>query len=134
MCLIIFAYQKRPAYRPILAANRDEFYERPTRPAAFRSLCRSNLSLRQHRLIGLRITRFKFRGRRYGMSYNRGFMNRLQLKPRRCNYGAKSKPIKSETVGFKDWRVGKTNLTEHRTSKVQHRSTYEFSCPDPYLN
>jgi len=35
MCLIIFAYNQHPEYRLILAANRDEFYERPTRPAAF---------------------------------------------------------------------------------------------------
>lgn len=35
MCLILFAYESHPDYRLILAANRDEFYERPTTPAAF---------------------------------------------------------------------------------------------------
>ncbi|MEM7369308.1 MAG: NRDE family protein [Bacteroidota bacterium] len=30
MCLIIFAYQAHPKFPLILAANRDEFYERPT--------------------------------------------------------------------------------------------------------
>lgn len=35
MCLIIFAYNVHPAYRLILAANRDEFYERPSAPADF---------------------------------------------------------------------------------------------------
>lgn len=35
MCLILFAYEAHPDYRLILAANRDEFYERPTEPAAF---------------------------------------------------------------------------------------------------
>ena len=35
MCLLLFAYQSHPDYRLILAANRDEFYDRPTRPAAF---------------------------------------------------------------------------------------------------
>ena len=35
MCLIIFAYKQHPHYRLILAANRDEFYKRPTRPATF---------------------------------------------------------------------------------------------------
>lgn len=35
MCLILFAYEAHPSYRLILAANRDEFYERPTGPAAF---------------------------------------------------------------------------------------------------
>lgn len=35
MCLILFAYQVHPNYPLIMAANRDEFYERPTAPAAF---------------------------------------------------------------------------------------------------
>jgi len=35
MCLIIFLYDKHPDYRFILAANRDEFYDRPTSPLAF---------------------------------------------------------------------------------------------------
>ncbi len=30
MCLILFAYQHHPRYRLVLAANRDEFYARPT--------------------------------------------------------------------------------------------------------
>ena len=35
MCLILFLYNKHPDYRLILAANRDEFYDRPTTPMAF---------------------------------------------------------------------------------------------------
>jgi uncharacterized protein with NRDE domain len=35
MCLIVFAYNVHPSYRLILAANRDEFYERPSSPADF---------------------------------------------------------------------------------------------------
>jgi uncharacterized protein with NRDE domain len=35
MCLILFSYDKHPAYRLVLAANRDEFYDRPTAPAHF---------------------------------------------------------------------------------------------------
>lgn len=35
MCLIIFAYKMRPRYELILAANRDEFYSRPTATADF---------------------------------------------------------------------------------------------------
>jgi uncharacterized protein with NRDE domain len=35
MCLIVFAYNVHPSYRLILAANRDEFYERPSAPADF---------------------------------------------------------------------------------------------------
>lgn len=35
MCLIVFAYDVHPAYRLILAANRDEFYERPSSAADF---------------------------------------------------------------------------------------------------
>jgi uncharacterized protein with NRDE domain len=35
MCLIAFSYKTHPKYRLILAANRDEFYQRPTRAAQF---------------------------------------------------------------------------------------------------
>lgn len=35
MCLIVFAYNVHPSYRLILAANRDEFYERPSFSADF---------------------------------------------------------------------------------------------------
>jgi uncharacterized protein with NRDE domain len=35
VCLILFAYRVHPDYPLIMAANRDEFYERPTAPAAF---------------------------------------------------------------------------------------------------
>jgi uncharacterized protein with NRDE domain len=35
MCLILFAYNQHPTYRLVLAANRDEFYERPTAPLGF---------------------------------------------------------------------------------------------------
>ena len=35
MCVILLAYEAHPAYRLILAANRDEFFERPTAPAGF---------------------------------------------------------------------------------------------------
>lgn len=32
MCLILFAYKVHPKYKLIVAANRDEFYKRPTAP------------------------------------------------------------------------------------------------------
>jgi uncharacterized protein with NRDE domain len=35
MCLIAFALDAHPAYRLVVAANRDEFYARPTAPAAW---------------------------------------------------------------------------------------------------
>lgn len=35
MCLIVFAQEYHPRYRLILAINRDEFFDRPTGPAAF---------------------------------------------------------------------------------------------------
>jgi uncharacterized protein with NRDE domain len=35
MCLILFADHVHPSYRLILAANRDEFYDRPSQPADF---------------------------------------------------------------------------------------------------
>jgi uncharacterized protein with NRDE domain len=35
MCLIVLAYNYHPDYKLIFAANRDEFYERPSSPADF---------------------------------------------------------------------------------------------------
>jgi uncharacterized protein with NRDE domain len=35
MCLILFAHDHHPDYRLILAANRDEFYDRPAAPLVF---------------------------------------------------------------------------------------------------
>src|SRR5699024_447635 len=35
MCLINFHFQDHPNYKLIIAANRDEIYERPTAPAQF---------------------------------------------------------------------------------------------------
>lgn len=35
MCLVFFHYDTHPAYRLIVAANRDEFYDRPAAPAVF---------------------------------------------------------------------------------------------------
>ena len=35
MCLILFSYDQHPAYRLVLAANRDESRDRPTGPASF---------------------------------------------------------------------------------------------------
>lgn len=35
MCIILFAYKTHPRYKLILAANRDEYYARPTARAAF---------------------------------------------------------------------------------------------------
>ncbi|HUE95170.1 MAG TPA: NRDE family protein, partial [Longimicrobiaceae bacterium] len=34
MCLIVFAHDVHPEYRLILAANRDEFHDRPSTPLA----------------------------------------------------------------------------------------------------
>jgi uncharacterized protein with NRDE domain len=36
MCLILLSYRNHPSFRLILAANRDEFYDRPTAPLGFR--------------------------------------------------------------------------------------------------
>lgn len=35
MCIIFFAYKSHPKYKLILAGNRDEFYDRPTRNAGY---------------------------------------------------------------------------------------------------
>jgi len=39
MCLILLAYNTHPSYRLIVAANRDEFYERPSAAADFWPAC-----------------------------------------------------------------------------------------------
>ena len=35
MCLIIFAYRIHPVFPLVLAANRDEYYNRPANPLSF---------------------------------------------------------------------------------------------------
>jgi uncharacterized protein with NRDE domain len=35
MCLVLFAYKIHPKYKLMVAANRDEFYQRPTAPVHF---------------------------------------------------------------------------------------------------
>jgi uncharacterized protein with NRDE domain len=35
MCLILFSFKQHPRYPLVVAANRDEFYDRPSSPAAF---------------------------------------------------------------------------------------------------
>jgi uncharacterized protein with NRDE domain len=35
MCLVLFALQKHPKYKLVLAANRDEYYDRPSAPPRF---------------------------------------------------------------------------------------------------
>ncbi len=35
MCLILFSYNQHPSYRLILAANRDEYYDRPAQSLSF---------------------------------------------------------------------------------------------------
>ncbi|MDT8903659.1 NRDE family protein [Anaeroselena agilis] len=39
MCLIAFAYKAHPRFSLVVAANRDEFYRRPTAPAGFWPEC-----------------------------------------------------------------------------------------------
>jgi len=35
MCLILFSYKSHPEYPLVVAANRDEFYDRPTQPLSY---------------------------------------------------------------------------------------------------
>ncbi len=39
MCLILFAWQSHPRYSLVVAANRDEFHQRPSAPAGFWDDC-----------------------------------------------------------------------------------------------
>ncbi len=52
MCLLLFSFKKDPDYPVILAANRDEFFERPTEAAAFWEDCPSILAGRDLRKGG----------------------------------------------------------------------------------
>jgi uncharacterized protein with NRDE domain len=52
MCLILFAYDIHPHYRLVLAANRDEFYERPAAPLHFWEDHPEVLAGRDLRLMG----------------------------------------------------------------------------------
>jgi uncharacterized protein with NRDE domain len=59
MCLIVMAYRQHPQYRLIIAANRDEYYRRPTAAAAFWTDCSDVLGGRDLQQMGtwLGITR-----------------------------------------------------------------------------
>ena len=52
MCLVTFAYDCHPNYRLIVAANRDEYYERPTEAAHFWTSCPSVLAGRDLEMLG----------------------------------------------------------------------------------
>lgn len=52
MCLIVFAYRTHPEYRLIVAANRDEFYARPTATAGFWPDCPAVLAGRDMEQLG----------------------------------------------------------------------------------
>lgn len=45
MCLVLLAYRVHPSYPLVVAANRDEFFRRPTRQAAFWSVAPGNPGL-----------------------------------------------------------------------------------------
>src|SRR5262245_26054479 len=52
MCLIALAWRAHPAYRLIVAANRDEYFARPSAPAAFWDDHRNRLAARDLRAGG----------------------------------------------------------------------------------
>ncbi|MDH3875988.1 MAG: NRDE family protein, partial [Desulfobacteraceae bacterium] len=60
MCLILLSYEMHPKYRMVLAANRDEYFNRPTAPIAFHDDSSDVLGGRdlQHHGMWLGITRF----------------------------------------------------------------------------
>jgi len=60
MCLILLSYDMHPKYRVVLAANRDEYYNRPTAPISFHDDFPDILGGRdlKHHGMWLGITRF----------------------------------------------------------------------------
>lgn len=60
MCLILLSYEMHPKYRMVLAANRDEYYNRPTAPIGFHGDSSDVLGGRdlKHHGMWLGITRF----------------------------------------------------------------------------
>lgn len=60
MCLILLSYDMHPKYRMVLAANRDEYYNRPTAPISFHDDFPDILGGRdlKHHGMWLGITRF----------------------------------------------------------------------------
>ena len=60
MCLILLSYEMHPKYRMVLAANRDEYYDRPTAPVSFHGDSPEVLGGRDLKHLGmwLGITRF----------------------------------------------------------------------------
>ena len=59
MCLILLSYEMHPKYRMVFAANRDEYYNRPTAPIAFHEDSSDVLGGRdlQHHGMWLGVTR-----------------------------------------------------------------------------
>ena len=57
MCLILFAWNSHPDYSLVVAANRDEFYERPTQSMSWWDDHQNILGARDNAdVIGLRGT------------------------------------------------------------------------------
>lgn len=113
MCLALLAYHTHPRYRLILAANRDEFYRRPTAAAAFweddpnvlagRDLEKGGtwLGVTRTGRVAL-VTNYREGGTSRADARSRGLLvsNYLQSSERPVEYVEKLKPDEREYNGY----------------------------------
>jgi uncharacterized protein with NRDE domain len=113
MCLILLSYETHPKYRMVSAANRDEYYSRPTAPIAFHDDSSDVLGGRdlQHHGMWLGITRsgrfaaitnYRDPGSNISNAPSRGFLVRNFLTGKKSpdNYLEHVKSIGHQYNGF----------------------------------
>ncbi|URT70459.1 NRDE family protein [Cytobacillus firmus] len=110
MCLILFAYKAHPKYKLIVAANRDEFYERPTAPAHF-------WEDHPHILAGRDLRKM---GTWMGITKNGRFAALTNYRdPNEVTEGKRSR---GDLVG--DFLIGSASPADFMNRASEHRSSY----------
>ncbi|MBG9444575.1 NRDE family protein [Cytobacillus firmus] len=110
MCLILFAYKAHPKYKLIVAANRDEFYERPTAPAHF-------WEDHPHILAGRDLRKM---GTWMGVTKNGRFAALTNYRdPNEVTEGKRSR---GDLVG--DFLIGSASPADFMNRASEHRSSY----------
>lgn len=110
MCLILFAYKAHPKYKLIVAANRDEFYERPTAPAHF-------WEDHPHILAGRDLRKM---GTWMGVTKNGRFAALTNY--RNPNEVTEGKRSRGDLVG--DFLIGSASPADFMNRASEHRSSY----------